>query len=113
MKKIIWLSLFFAVLAFATAVWHQRNARISMEETLGSIQSQVQELAGQVTQLREEHARPTALPRETAEKENLTAKLAGLSGEVAQLREALAQIKRASATISNQVAAARGADIPF
>src|ERR1041385_1169120 len=113
MKKITCFIPFLAALAFATAVWHERNARVSMEETLRSIQSQVQELAGQVAQLREEQQRSSAPPQATAEKEDLTAKVAGLGGEVTQLREALAQVQRASAAISNEIATARGANIPF
>src|SRR5262249_42410416 len=89
------------------------RAKADMQEKLRSLQSQVDELAGNVAMLQEQQRRPGELPRVIPEPEDVTAKLKALGAEVAQLRNTLATAERATAQVSNQLAAARGPEIPF
>jgi hypothetical protein len=111
MKKVTLFSCVFGVLVFVTAVW--REQRASTKEALHSLQAEMQELRAQVAELEQSQQRSITLPQVSAEKKDDTVELTRLRTEVAQLRDALAHLERAGAAISNEIATARGANIPF
>lgn len=101
------------VTGLVTALVFERQARTSLNQELRSLGLQVQELAGQVTALQQERERALPPPGLAAVNADEMAELARLRAEVRQLRESLAQLELANAGLSNQVAIARGTDVPF
>src|SRR5262245_21400351 len=113
MRRSVLLVFVFVLLALVTVIWREHHARATMQERLHLMHVQAEDLAWQVATLQQQQQRLVASPRTTAPNQDDTAQLAELRREVAQLRETLMQVERASAAISNEVAMARGANIPF
>jgi hypothetical protein len=113
MKRLIPLVFLVITLLLLIAVIREHRASRRLQEAFDSVQLRMQELAEQVTALQQEQQRAIVLPGTSAGIGEDKAELARLHGAIARLQERLAQLERVNAGISNDIAAARGANIPF
>ncbi len=113
MKNLALFLFLFLVAVLAFAVIQQRQATARMREALRAVELRVADLAEEVSSLQQEQHRAAALADASEAKPDDTSRLTRLQEEVARLREELTQLARANAAISNEIASARGANIPF
>ena len=111
-KPAIFVILIVAAL-LVTAVIREHQANVSLKGAVGMLQTRMQELTEQVVALQNEKQRAVVLPATSMEKTDDRDEWGRLRGEVARLQERLAGVERANAGISNEIAVARGANIPF
>lgn len=113
MNKTFLLIIIALVLGLIFPWARQRQSNAVLQTEMHSLQTQIKDLAGQVTslrQMRQRTAPPQTIPVESPE---TGAELSRLRNEVDELHSRLAELGRHTASLSNQLAAARGENIPF
>ena len=101
------------ILALFIGLLVEHRSRTVLNEEMLSLKSELKQLAERLNTSQQQHTTALESPTQIATPPERTEELLALRAEITALRQRLADLELANSAVSNLLASAKGADVPF